>query len=543
MGRQRRRREDEAAPVSRQLVAARSSDRAGAVPDVRGGVHTLSQQNVLTLQRLAGNRAVSALIMQDRPVVQRDDELEEGVNRLGGGIDTANTQIGQWGGVGAFGQSSSSPGMRNYELGGTSLESAKAGEASAGIGIGTSLTSTVLSSMSAERGRQRRNAAVEGTAEHRAGTRDLVSGATTATQSAYGVASNVTSVVAGVGGIQSMAGSTSALAGASGALGAGAGVVALPLSAFTTGRTIRKAHKQRLRWEALKKVSSSQQSAPKEALAAKLQEVDALTGELAGHQEDLADAQARRARIATVVDENTPRRLAMIDRDIAATQALIDNTQNRLDFAKVEEGQLTTAKEAADRAVQEAAARAKNPPADPTLEDIQAYAMSKNKAGLIKKVVGAVGGLLSVGGGVAGTIAAFAAIGATGAIGAAAVATPIGWALCGGAALIGLGLAGLAAWKFFSKRWARSKTDDTGRQRGKLERLGVTLKFWKKVGKSRREIYAEKLYEMAFTGAGPRQAQARETIAALGLDWRVLKMDEAAQKAASIELITAKLAS
>jgi hypothetical protein len=177
-----------------------------------------------------------------------------------------------------------------------------------------------------------------------------------------------------------------------------------------------------------------------------------------------------------------------------------------------------------------------------SLRMIQAFAMEKNYQGLIKKAVNTAGSLLATAGGVAGTVAAIAIASGVAAGASLLVATPVGWALAGMAAVIGLGMAGYTAWRFFSKRWDRTATDATGNKVGTLERIGKTLAFWKSTGPSKRDIYATRLYDLAKDGSdAKRMEEARATIKALGLSWVGLNMD--GNKAASVKLIAAKMAS
>ncbi|MFF7635982.1 hypothetical protein ACFZB9_22975 [Kitasatospora sp. NPDC008050] len=164
----------------------------------------------------------------------------------------------------------------------------------------------------------------------------------------------------------------------------------------------------------------------------------------------------------------------------------------------------------------------------------------------IKKIIAAAGGALGASGSVAALVASIAVAAGATAGASALLATPVGWALAGAAAAVGLGLATYKAWKYFAKRWEQlAEHDADGKPtRSPLARLGKTLAVWKKAGPAKREEYAAALYGMAEGGqdADPvRTEEARKTIAALGLDWDGLRM--AAQPESAKKLIAAKLAS
>jgi hypothetical protein len=181
---------------------------------------------------------------------------------------------------------------------------------------------------------------------------------------------------------------------------------------------------------------------------------------------------------------------------------------------------------------------------DANLDIIRAYAYKKNQRGVIKKATSFVGGLLGIGAGIASLVASIAL--ATGAAAGAAVlmATPVGWGLAGAAAAVGIGLGLYKAVRFFSKRWAQSGQlkDQHGRALSTGARLKKTLAFWRPVGKSRRESYAEALWKMAKDGAQPvRQREAKELIKSLGLDFDALGMGS--DKDDAVKLLMAKMAS
>ncbi len=203
-----------------------------------------------------------------------------------------------------------------------------------------------------------------------------------------------------------------------------------------------------------------------------------------------------------------------------------------------------------------------------TLDELRRYADKKNTRGLSRKAISTVGGLLSVGSGVAGLVVAIAA-----ALGGAALAgTPVGWGLAAAAAAASIGVAAWKGWQFFSKRWAREEyvKDDEGnvRKRKRFERLLQTAAFWRKSGPTKRDSRAEALYQLALNPAEEtfgiaelfdntewdgvdagehehavstreliaaldewRSGEARKLVADLGLDWSLLAgMDPATAK-------------
>ena len=166
-------------------------------------------------------------------------------------------------------------------------------------------------------------------------------------------------------------------------------------------------------------------------------------------------------------------------------------------------------------------------PKPPTLLEINAYAFSKNYSGTIKKLLSSVGGLFATAGGAAMLAVSIAALAGGGAL---VMATPVGWALAGVAAAIGLGLAGFKAIKWLKKRWAMAATDKAGTARTTGARLGTTLAFWKPAGKSRRELYGKKLLEYALGDKcyEEQMHEARGIVKDLGISWQSLDIDDLA---------------
>jgi hypothetical protein len=180
-------------------------------------------------------------------------------------------------------------------------------------------------------------------------------------------------------------------------------------------------------------------------------------------------------------------------------------------------------------------------PNPPTLLEINAYAFSKNYSGTIKKLLSSVGGLFATAGGAAMLAVSIAALAGGGAL---AMATPVGWALAGVAAVIGLGLAGFKAIKWLKKRWAMAATDKAGTARTTGARLGTTLAFWKPAGKSRRELYGKKLLEYALGDKcyEEQMLEARGMIKDLGISWTSLEIDDLALAAPKLPPVPSQTA-
>lgn len=171
---------------------------------------------------------------------------------------------------------------------------------------------------------------------------------------------------------------------------------------------------------------------------------------------------------------------------------------------------------------------------------IQAYAVKKNKRGLIKKIVNAGVGALQTAAAVANLVVA-AGLATAGA--SVPAGTPAGWVLTGLAGAVAIGFVGYKSWRYFAKRW--NLTDEFYEENPAQSfgtRIVEPLAFWKKAGPSKREEYASALYRMAAgDGADPtREKEAKETIAAAGLEWDGLNMRDAPKSAT--RLIAAKLA-
>ena len=519
---------------------------SGSHRDAEGRGPMSAGDAALHLQRLAGNRALGSLL-----TVQRDDDLLgiDATNRGGGLVDQGNA---------ISGLVTSGTNLPNYaDPTANTAQSNVGGVTTPAIGIVTGGVGLGFSSKRHHDARTALKTKTAGTVGHKAASRDVATSGGDVAEKTLGTASGITSTVAG----------GMAAGGASGASVAGAiaAPLTLPLSVLQAVRWGRKAHGARIRCDKLNALIASEDAKidPNTRLKALEERVTALdaqkvdyTDAVSEANKDVADLRKSLATLEKLKKPTARQQLQMTQlllqiqkaEDLAqAVQEDLDKTTANLNTATLERDQVRTAREAMEKAVsEEAAIVASGKTEQVSLRMIQAYALKKNQRGLVKKIINTIGSIVGAGAGVAGTVAAIAiAAGATAGAGAL-MATPVGWALGGAAALIGLGMAGYSAWKFFSKRWKRteSMTDTSGQKLGFGARLGKTLKFWEKTGPSRRELYADKLFDLAKDDAGPNKAkaeEARETIKALGLDWMATNM--ASDKDASVKLIAAKMGS
>jgi hypothetical protein len=296
------------------------------------------------------------------------------------------------------------------------------------------------------------------------------------------------------------------------AIGAAAGAVATPLSLFQAGRLARKAYKAEKRADALRRLLAAQPPP-----------------NLAGLHQNL-DEQFEATTLA--LDAHRQRG----DESAAAAAA------QKLEGLRQERAQLEPVHSAMVGELQASSARDEE--AEPSLVEIQAYALKKNERGVIKKLIGAYAALVGAAGGVAAMVAAIAL--AAGAASGAAVlmATPVGWALAGCAAAIGLGLFTYSVIKSLRKRFKATRGQGLSTSR----RIGLALAFWRKLGPSKRERFAAKLVDYATGADAALRAQAKETMRALGLRENDLPPEPPAPLAAADrkpmeQLVAAKMAS
>ena len=497
-----------------------------------------SAHPLLGLQRSIGNQATVALLRR-QALIQRDDDLEEGIEKVGGGLDVSFGQISNYSSMGGI--------QGNvYQQGNVNTPGALGGGVgSAGGGL-TSLTGMVLSSKQAEEARQTKNteeqAGRKGEWTHRDASRTQKTQTTNALQSAGNLTSAGLSTAGNISQVLANAGATSTFAASNNILGGTAGAVALPVQVVNTIRTIRKAYKQ---WDRVSKLGAKITD-PKGNAATATRALDDQAEIVTGLESLLADMRASVTEAETARDQNTRGSIPWtgMNQLVLDRQAAVSALETQHTAAVTTRDQLQVAK---DKAVQELAdAKQRITDGKEAPADIRAYAMAKNKAGFWKKIVSVVGGVLGIGGGIAATVASIAAIGATTVVATTALATPVGWALCGAAAVIGLAMAGYAFWKWASKKYLRARESGMSRGRAFL----AAINPFEKVGQSRRERNADRLYEYA-AGNSPEggvcsaqdRDEARDVLTSLGLNWSTLKLDNPTHKPAALRVIAAKMAS
>lgn len=565
---------DTCQPATRRRQAARQGHHemgihlARALSDPRRA----TPRDLLGLQRLAGNRAVSALLVQRASGQAETEEADVIGERVGGGVDTLNQAV-----IGQVLSGTSLPTYSSDPTGGT-MASNYGGVTGPSLSVLTSGFGLGFSSKRHHGARKELKTATMGSAKHRVLTRDVKSSGADIGENTTGVVSNVFSTVGG--GLQNFSSVAQNVSYGVGSVGGG---LAVPLSAFQTGRYIRKAEKARKRVQELKKLMADE-GQPDKALAAAKEEVKVLEATLVeaqagvdGAKQGIKELKGQIGQTKTVIStlkgrqtsgqetEGTLRsigtevrlqerrladqqnELSKLESNLADLRSTRDDTTADLQAAGEREKEHQKAADAMRDALDDASQQVKrdfsgSKTEQVSLRMIQAYALKKNNRGWVKKAIAATGGALGTAGGVAGLVTSIALAAGVAAGSAILVATPIGWALAGAAALVGLGLASYKAWQFFSRRWKQTELDAQGNKQSTGKRLAQTLAFWKKVGPSKREQYADALYEMAKDRSNKvKYQEARKLLGALGLDWTQLGMrkDPVSAKA----LIAAKLAS
>ncbi|MFI6685284.1 hypothetical protein [Streptomyces sp. NPDC050485] len=515
----------------------------------------MSRSEVLALQRTAGNAAVASALRSAAVSVQREaEDAEVTTGRVKDTLDATAQGVGTTTAM-TVGDQFIDPTFSTP----ASYAGGMAGPFGSGIAAGAGLVTGIGAMRDGRRGR---DAHEVGSAPHREASRGLGSARADVGQSASGLVGNMLN---GAGGAMNFAGQSPAVYNA--VLSAG-GAAALPASLVQTGRYARKAAKAQARVDGLRTLMASEAAEPKKALAAANQEVAACR-ELVNAVDELFKIKS-----ATYQDHLQEIGRSPLDRPLGTDLNIL--TQVKMEVheleRKLQEADLgllealakqrerEDARDAMDRALGEAAEEVRQhrtgAPQKISLRMIQAYAVRKNERGRIKKIIAAAGGALGSAGAVAALVASIAVAAGAAAGASALLATPVGWGLAGAASAAGLGLAAYKLWKYFAKRWEQTAEPDAEGKptRPPLERFGRTLAFWKKAGPGKREEYASALYRMAkgepeadaVRTGGPdssavRTEEARKTVAALGLDWEGLKMNDEPESAK--KLIAAKLAS
>lgn len=530
-------------PDSGQKADTRVARKPQNTPSDRSPAAQIQQ-----LQARAGNRATVGLLdgsIQRRgrsnSVTQppQDDELiGEGLERGAGVIDTLGGQGGNWAQMGGLAGN-------QYLSGNTNTPTAQAGEGFGVIGMGTSGFSVVSSSKQVHQARnvlaEEREAGRGNEATARGAKRDLKSGSANIGQGVLNTGSQALGFTSSLSQhVANSTGATTGFAGANNLLGGIGGAIALPVTLASSIRMGRKTMKQYARFRKLRKSVEDPETSADEAKKALAKQKEALTVLEATLGEARVELAKSRRKFAEAQAAGKKNLLEMMDK-IAVRQSAVDDFVQQISQARTEIQTTEQAKADAEAALvehQQRAAKGEQSPAD-----IRAYAMHKNSAGWKKKLVSTVAGFIGVGGGLAATLAAFAGAGLAAGVSLAA-ATPVGWALCGAAAVAGLALAGYAFWKWASKRYERL-VNEGGAERGFKTFLKSINPFAKGIPDSQRQKMSVRLYELAggtAPDATPQDVvEAQKLIADLGLDWNSLNMKD--HRDAALKLIHAKMAS
>lgn len=228
-----------------------------------------------------------------------------------------------------------------------------------------------------------------------------------------------------------------AQAGTTGAtiVGGVAAGVALPLQLWAGIREFVRALRQRKRVKQLEKVAADWER-PKEALAAK----KALVAERQKEHDTAIETKKEvEAKVSKVKDpKKVPKDLA--DQLATAKEAVESTARALADEKRAEQDMKQKAED-----MQEAITKKASGTAEPSLQDLALYAKMKNERGLVKKTFSIISSTLGIGGSIALIVAAAAG-------GAALMATPVGWALAGAAAAIGLAVGIYKLVKWFKRR-------------------------------------------------------------------------------------------
>ncbi|MGN6090328.1 MAG: hypothetical protein ACTHNT_13665 [Actinomycetales bacterium] len=507
---------------------------------------------VAALQRSVGNRATVGVL--SAPTIRRDTDNGE----LTDTVDLLAGQASHWGGGAGFGMMPNAQGQMDYayKYGNTTTTGAEGGATTAFMGTLTAGIGTVTSAVKAEKARKTMKEESEagrgGQGTHRDASRTHKTNSANAVQNAGLTVSTALSGTSGVSQVLANSGATSTFAASNNIFGGVAGVVALPVQAFQTLRTARKAYKQ---WQRVKALGTNfvDPKVSEKELAKKFDDLKKVKAEseatLTAMKSDRDEAKSKLAGLENKKktgsgwssDDNAA--LMALQQQVPQLDAGVDDWEKRVADVTADVDNAEKAKDAAVAKLVEVQQRKDNK--EENADDIRAYALRKNQSGFFKKITSVVGGLLGIGGGIAATVAAFAAIGATTVVATAALATPVGWALCGAAALIGLALGGYALVKWAKKRYEQLREENPGMSKGKAFLSAINP--FKKVPNGERERLSKRLYNYAtgqVPGAAPdEQQKAVDTIKALGLDFAALKLDDPTHQDAAVKLIMAKMAS
>lgn len=535
-------------------------EQANSIRAALLGGASASSGSLTALQRAVGNRGTTL-------VVRREVDLSEGVGKTADVVDASSGVIGYGSSLGGLQTGVSGNSGMAYQYGNTNTPGAEGGTSASLLTGLTSAYALVNSSRSAREADQAKGKFLKGrVAEEEARTGPLTkeerkrvedatkkeatyrdaqrgwkSGTANALQASGNIAASGLNATSGISQVMANAGSQAAFAGMNNLLGGIGAIVAAPVQIAITVRTCVKAHKQNERAKALAAIWTD----PKLTAEHAKNKFDELT--------QLLDAQRGTCAALREAYQNLIAQPDKTQAGYLARKAELEGAcaYHEAQLLKLETDVATAARvrDEAAKAVDEAGKRKEK--GEETPDDIRAYALTKNQRGFIKKVVSAIGGLLGIGGGIAGTVAAFAAVGATGVVTLAAAATPVGWALCGAGALIGLALGGYALTRWATKRYKHLRKEEFDPATGQTKQMSKGKAFltainpFKKVGNNERGHMAERLYLFARgkIGTAPDHAHAQETLVALGLKPDELNINDDRQRETVIKLIKEKMAS
>jgi Domain of unknown function (DUF4157) len=550
----------DASPKGQELLAhelTHTIQQGGAsqsTPSADPEEHAVAR--MLRLQRRVGRgNAGAGVIRRVAGSTAVEFETGEGLERGSGTVDTLNGVLGSFDSIGGAQGG-------EYLAGNSNSPTAEGGMGSSGISMITGTYGFVSGASKTHSGRKRYEQAKltgdEKTAEGRNALRDVKTGVGNMVNSAGSVGSQAVSFSGSLAQTLSNSNITSTFASQSNLLGGIGGAIALPFALLGTLRTMRKTAKQYDRFRKLRAKVEDPATSAKEAEKALVNAKNSIAVAqdlVVAATSDLEEVKKRHAKVkkpdAAVLNEQKL--------ELETKQEVLNKANDMVKEAQEQEQKAIEARDKIADGLKEKQKRADNQ--EESADDIRAYAMTKNQNGFIKKLIATVGGLLGIGGGIAATLASFAFVGAGVAGVSAAMATPVGWALAGAAALIGLGAGIYAFGKWANKRFKQlEKNDDKHVKAGgdatpKWKLRMRSLLPWVKVDReSRRDHMAERLFDLAVGTDVNEAAKAKEVLTALGLDFTEMKMDKTAivsgatvpdpkMRKETVALIAAKMAS
>lgn len=566
--------------MSPTTVSERSGSRSQAPAGPQAGATWL-----LGLQRTAGNRAVAELLRvgQPRPEVgARTFRLQRATgSRVGGdavirrapgsmavefepgealdsGAGTVDALNGVLGSMDSIGGAQGN----EYLQGNANSPTAEGGMGSSAIGMLTGTYGFYSGAKQTHEARMRYQAAkLAGThkaAEGRNAGRQAKTGVGNMVNSLGSVGSQGLSFASNLSQTLSNSGVTNTFTASNNLIGGIGGAIALPFALLGTLRTMRKTAKQYNRFMKLREKVENPATSAKEAekaLENSKKSVTAAQEFVDAAKQDLEDVKKRHAKVKNP-DKSTLAEQAL---ELEAKQKVVDNGNQMVRDAQDQVQKTTEARDKLAEILKEKKKRADAQ--QESADDIRAYAMTKNQAGFIKKLIATVGGLLGIGGGIAATLASFAFVGAGVAGVSAAMATPVGWALAGAAALIGLGAGVYAFAKWANKRFKQLEEKDSEHVQAGGDATPVwklrlrSLLPWIKVERhSHRDHMAGRLFDLAVGQDQGEAKKAKEVLTAMGLDFHELQMDkrknvngsmvpDPKMREETVKLIAAKMAS